>query len=87
MRLYLPSEVDVPAELIYEILRNLNQRSLKRVRLVCTELAALARPLLFKSISLTLLTGHVARKLPYFSSICVGVALRRLEAGTETVDL
>lgn len=56
-------KLEVPAEIWYEILRNLNQRSLKRVRLVCAELAALTKPLLFKSISISPLIADVERFL------------------------
>jgi hypothetical protein len=63
MQLSLRSQVEVPAEIFHEILRNLSQRNLKRVRLVCTELAALARPLLFKSISISPLIASVDRFL------------------------
>jgi hypothetical protein len=61
MRLYLRSMVEVPPEIFLEILRNMSQRNLKRVRLVCTELAALARPLLFKRISISPVIGDVDR--------------------------
>lgn len=53
MRLSLRSDIEVPAEIFNRILRNLSQRNLKRVRQVCAELGALARPLLFKSISIS----------------------------------
>jgi hypothetical protein len=59
MLISLSRRLEVPAEIWCEILRNLSQRSLKRVRLVCAELAALARPLLFKSISISPLTGDL----------------------------
>jgi hypothetical protein len=59
MLITLCRRLEVPAEIWCEILRNLGQRSLKRVRLVCAELAALARPLLFKSISISPLTGDL----------------------------
>src|SRR4051794_7640379 len=63
MRLFLPSETEVPAEIIYGILRNLGQRNLKRVRLVCIELGAIARPLLFKRISVSPIFVDVDRFL------------------------
>jgi hypothetical protein len=63
MRLFLPSEVEVPVEILYEILHNLSQRNLKRVRLVCVELGAIARPLLFKSISVSPVVVEVDRFL------------------------
>jgi hypothetical protein len=63
MLLSLRREVEVPTEILYGILNNLSQRSLKRVRLVCTELAAIARPLLFKSISISPLTRDIDRFL------------------------
>jgi len=63
MRLFLPSEVEVPVEILYGILRNLSQRSLKRVRLVCVELGAIARPLLFKRISVSPVIVEVDRFL------------------------
>lgn len=63
MRLFLPSEVEVPVEIVYAILRYLSQRNLKRVRLVCVELGAIARPLLFKSISVSPVVVEVDRFL------------------------
>jgi hypothetical protein len=63
MRLFLPSEVEVPVEIVYAILRYLSQRNLKRVRLVCVELGAIARPLLFKSISISPVVAEVDRFL------------------------
>jgi hypothetical protein len=63
MRLFLPSEVEVPVEIIREILHHLSQRNLKRVRLVCVELGAIARPLLFKSISISPVIAEVDRFL------------------------
>lgn len=59
MLITLSRRLEVPAEIWCEILRNLSQRSLKRVRLACAELAALARPLLFKSVSISPLTGDL----------------------------
>jgi hypothetical protein len=63
MRLFLPSEVEVPVEILHGILHNLSQRNLKRVRLVCVELGAIARPLLFKSISVSPVIVEVDRFL------------------------
>jgi hypothetical protein len=75
MRLFLPSEVEVPTEILLEILRTLNQHNLKCVRLVCTELSTLVRPLLFKSISVSLLVGDIDRELFPLSKSCIGIAL------------
>jgi hypothetical protein len=63
MRLYLRSKVEVPAEILLEILRNMSQRNLKRARLVCMELAALARRMLFKRISISPVIRDVDRFL------------------------
>ena len=81
------SEVEVPAEISLEILHNLDQCSLERVRLAGTELAALARLLFFKSVPLSLSTTDAARESLGIFNICDGTALGSFKARQVVVNL